>query len=78
LLSAVPIAGAVLDAIENILQMEQMLSGPTDGLAQLAFSVSNAKWMAVYTGLILLVGAVMARLAERRQKRAKNAISTDT
>jgi hypothetical protein len=30
--------------------------------------------MAVYTGLILLAGAVMARLAERRQKRAKNAI----
>jgi hypothetical protein len=74
----VPIAGAVLDAIENGLEMEQMLSGPTDDLARLAFTVSNAKWMAVYTGLILLVGAVLAAVAERRQKRAKNAVQTDT
>jgi hypothetical protein len=78
LLCAVPIAGAVLDAIENGLEMEQMLSGPTDDLARLAFTVSNAKWMAVYTGLILLVGAAMATLAERRQKRAKNVVQTDT
>ena len=31
-------------------------------LARIAFAVSNAKWMAVYVGLALLVGAVMARL----------------
>lgn len=73
LLSAVPIAGAVLDAIENGLEMNQMLSGASDAMARIAFTVSNAKWMAAYVGLILLAGAVMARLAERRQKRAKNA-----
>ena len=74
LLSAVPIAGAVLDAIENALELNQMLAGPGDDIARIAFSVSNAKWMAIYVGLILLAGAVVARLAERRQKQAKNAV----
>jgi hypothetical protein len=74
LLSAVPIAGAVLDAVENALEMYQMLSGANDDIARIAFSVSNAKWMAVYVGVILLAGAVLARVAERRQKRARNAI----
>lgn len=74
LLSAVPIAGAVLDAAGNALELHQMLSGPSDDIARIAFTISNAKWMAVYVGLILLVGAVMAQVAERRQKRAKNAV----
>jgi signal transduction histidine kinase len=71
LLSAVPIAGAVLDAAENALQLNQMLSGASDQVARIAFTISNAKWMAIYVGLILLVGAVMAQAAERRRKRAK-------
>jgi len=74
LLSAVPIAGAMLDAVENALEMWQMLSGASDDIARIAFTISNAKWMAVTVGLILLVGAVMARVAEGRQKRAKNAV----
>jgi hypothetical protein len=74
LLAAVPIAGAVLDAIENVLELSQMLSGTSDDIARIAFAVSNAKWMAVTVGLILLVGAVMARLAERRQKAAQKSV----
>jgi hypothetical protein len=77
LLAAVPIAGAVLDAVENWLEMDQMLSGASDAMARLAFTVSNAKWMAIYVGLILLVGAVIARLADRRQKQARKS-GTDT
>jgi hypothetical protein len=71
LLSAVPIAGAVLDAAENALQLNQMLSGASDQVARIAFTVSNAKWIAIYVGLILLVGAVMAQVAQTQQKRAK-------
>jgi hypothetical protein len=74
LLSAVPIAGAVLDAVENVLQLNQMLSGASDQVARIAFTISNAKWMAVYVGLILFVGAVMAQVAERQQKRAKKSV----
>lgn len=78
LLSAVPIAGAVLDAAENALELNQMLAGASDGMARIAFNVSNAKWMAIYVGLILLAGAVMARVAECRQKAAKRSGQTDT
>lgn len=74
LLAAVPIAGAVLDAIENVLELDQMLSGASDEVARIAFTFSNAKWMAVTIGLILLAGAVIARVAERRQKRAKKSV----
>jgi hypothetical protein len=72
LLAAVPIAGAGLDAVENVLQLNMMLSGATDQLAMLAFQVSTAKWMAVTVGMVLLVGAVMAVVAERRQSRTKS------
>lgn len=69
LLSAVPIAGAALDAAENALELSMMLNGPTDSLAHIAFTISNAKWMAIYVGLALLLGAVMARAQDRAQKR---------
>jgi hypothetical protein len=69
LLSAVPIAGAVLDALENALELSMMLNGPTDSLARIAFTISNAKWMAIYVGLALLLGAVMGRAQERAKRR---------
>jgi hypothetical protein len=75
LLAAVPIAGAMLDAIENALEMGQMLTAPSDGLARIAFNVSNAKWIAVYVGLALLVGAVMARLGARGGSKKTGQIS---
>jgi hypothetical protein len=53
LLSAVPIAGAVLDAAENALQLSMMLSRPTDQMARIVLTVSNAKWMAIYVGVAL-------------------------
>jgi len=67
-LSAVPIAGAMLDAVENGLQLSMMLTAPTDRLASLAFTISNAKWMAVTAGFLLLAAALIARLVERRKK----------
>lgn len=73
LLSAVPIAGAVLDGLENALQLSMMLNGASDGLAHIAFTISNAKWMAIYVGLALLLGAVMGRAQERAQKRLRQA-----
>ena len=73
LLSAVPIAGAVLDAAENALQLHQMLSGPSDQLARIAFTISNAKWMAIYVGLGLWLGAILARQQERQKRRLRDA-----
>jgi hypothetical protein len=70
-LAAVPIAGAVLDAVENGLQLSMFLSAPTDQLALIAFAVSKAKWMAVYVGFLLLAGALFARAVERRKRAIK-------
>jgi hypothetical protein len=69
LLAAVPIAGAMLDAMENALQLTMMLSGASDRLAGIAFTISNAKWMAIYVGLALWLGAILARQQERQQRR---------
>jgi len=71
LLAAVPVAGAVLDAVENALQFTMMLTRPTDELARIAFTISNAKWMALYVGLALWLGAVLARQQERQARRLK-------
>jgi len=72
LLAAVPIAGAVLDAVENGLELAMMLSGTSDRLARIAFAVSNAKWMALTVGVALLLGAVLAQVQEHRQRRLKS------
>ena len=76
LLAAVPIAGAALDAVENALQLSMMLSGPSDALARAAFTVSHAKWTALYVGLVLLLGAVLGRVQERQQRRLEKALKT--
>ena len=70
-LSAVPIAAAMLDAVENALQLSMMLSAPTDQMAFIAFTISRAKWMAVYVGLLLLAAALFGQLIERKKRAAK-------
>jgi hypothetical protein len=71
LLAAVPIAGAALNAVENALEFGMMLARPTDEMARIAFAVSNAKWVAIYVGLGLWLGAILARQQERQQRRMK-------
>src|SRR4051812_36388794 len=70
-LAAVPVAGALLDAVENVLELSMMLSAPTDQLALTAFAVSKAKWMAVTVGFLLLAGALFGRMMERQKRGAK-------
>jgi uncharacterized integral membrane protein len=48
-----------------------MLSAPTDQMASTAFTVSNAKWMAVYIGGLLLAAALFAQVMEHRKRAAK-------
>ncbi len=69
LLAAVPIAGAVLDAIENGLELWLLLNGGSDAMARLAYTISNAKMMAIYVGLVLLAGAFLARVQERQARK---------
>ncbi|MGZ5920623.1 MAG: hypothetical protein ACXWLT_02530 [Rhizomicrobium sp.] len=65
--------GALLDAAENALQLAMLLTGPTDNLARIAFNVSNAKTVAVTVGMVLLIGAVVAKIGLRKA-RARPAI----
>jgi hypothetical protein len=70
LLAAVPIAGALLDACENALEMWMLVNGASDAMARIALTISNAKMAAIYVGLVLLAGAILAR-AQERQKRKR-------
>jgi hypothetical protein len=69
LLAAVPIAGAVLDACENGLEMSMLLGGADNTMARIAFTISNAKMGAIYVGLVLLAGALLARSYDRRKRK---------
>jgi hypothetical protein len=57
-LALVPLAGALADAVENALEFSMMTNGPTDELAQLAFTATNAKMICFYFGLALLAAAI--------------------
>jgi len=73
IVAAVPVAGALLDAAENALQLTLMFSGLSDSLARIALSVSNAKWVAIYVGIGLWLGALWGRQQERQQRRLRQA-----
>jgi len=77
LLAAVPIAGALLDAVENGMELSLLLGQPSDAGAAAVHAVSSAKWVAVYVGVLLLAGAIVARVAERQQKRQKRNAGTN-
>lgn len=62
LVAMVPLAGALLDAVENGLEVWLVLGPATDALARAASIVSNAKNAALLLGLVLLLGAVVAQL----------------
>lgn len=61
-LAAVPIAGALLDAGENALQLFMILAGATDVLASLSATLSHAKWAALAVGAAMALGAAMGQL----------------
>jgi len=72
-LALVPLAGAVADAIENALEFSMVISGPTDGTAQLAFTASSAKMVCFYVGLVLLAVAVAGFFKLRAPRKEEDA-----
>jgi len=73
MLAAVPLAAAILDAIENALEFALVSNDPSGPLAQIAFGVSSAKWPAFYVGVALWLGALFGRQLERQKRRLKAA-----
>lgn len=70
LLAAVPIVGALLDILENGLEMVLLTGRAGDGVASIVHVISGPKWAAIYVGVLLLAGAFLAFVAERRGGRA--------
>ena len=68
----VPLVGALADAAENALQLTMLLTGATDTLASLSSTASSVKNAALLVGLVLLLGAVMARINLRRMRKANS------
>jgi len=60
--------GALLDAIENGLQLDMLLNGATDDLARIAYNVSSAKTVAVTVGVALLITAVVGKIGMRKTR----------
>lgn len=69
LAALVPLVGAVLDAVENGLEVWLVLGRADDSLARIASVVSNAKNAAVLVGLVLLLAAIVAQIVTRFRKR---------
>lgn len=66
LAAAVPLAGAVLDAGENALEASMLFGRPTDIIAAYAYAVSSAKWLCIFFGLVLLLGAIVTLFIKRK------------
>ena len=62
----VPLIGALADAAENALQITMLLTGATGMLAWISSAASNIKNLALLIGLALLLGAIVARVQQRR------------
>ncbi|MBI3675905.1 MAG: hypothetical protein HY243_04735 [Proteobacteria bacterium] len=67
LVAAVPLAGAVADAVENALETKMLIAGADDRTAQIAFLATNAKSSCFFVGLALLVLTLPSFLAKRRK-----------
>ena len=62
----VPVIGAFADVCENAAQLTMLLTGVNDTLAVLAGDASRIKIVALFVGLLLFLGAVLARFKERQ------------
>ena len=62
----VPVVGALADACENALHLSMLLGGASETLVGLAATASRIKMIGLLVGLLLLLGAVMAKFQQRR------------
>jgi hypothetical protein len=66
----VPVIGAIAEACENALLLVMLFHGAaTDGLVSLAAIASRVKTVALFVGLLLFLGAVMAKFQERKARK---------
>ena len=68
LLCAIPLAGMLLDATENALELSWVMQGTTDAGALLGNTVTNAKWLCLFAGLALSLAALIGRSIPRKDQ----------
>jgi hypothetical protein len=67
LVAAIPLAGAVADAVENALEAKMLIAGADDMTAQIAFLATSAKMICFFVGLALLALALSSFVIRRRK-----------
>lgn len=63
---AVPLAGMLLDAAENAIELSWILRGATDKSALIGNTVTNAKWLCVAVGLVFSLAALAGQFIPRK------------
>jgi hypothetical protein len=64
--AAIPLAGMLLDAAENAIELSWVLQGATDNCALIGNTVTNAKWLCVVVGLVASLAALVGRFIPRK------------
>lgn len=68
----VPAVGAIADACENAIQLSMLFQGTASDTLVMASALANrVKTVALFVGLLLFVGALMAKFQERRARQTR-------
>ena len=65
-LCAVPLAGMLLDAIENATELGWVTQGVTERAVMIGSTATDAKWLCVFIGLALSIAALAGRFIPRK------------
>jgi len=65
-LCAVPLAGMLLDAAENAIELGWIINGVTDQTVMIGSTVTAAKWLCVFIGLAVSLAALAGRFIPRK------------
>jgi hypothetical protein len=65
-LSAVPLAGMLLDALENATELDWIMRGVSERTLMIGSTATDAKWLCVIIGLALSLAALAGRLRPRK------------
>ena len=65
-LAAVPLAGMLLDAVENATELGWIMTGATDQAVTIGSTATDAKWLCVLVGLVLSLIALAGKFISRK------------
>jgi hypothetical protein len=69
-LSAVPLAGMLLDAVENATELGWIMQGVTERTVMIGSTATDAKWLCVIVGLALSLAGLAGKFIPQKTKTA--------